>query len=118
LANSPRIHCASSYVFSSNQEYLMSPTYSHEQIERIAHKRASAKLGWLIHAGVYVAVNALLIGLSLASGKAWAVFPLLGWGIGLAAHGAGVWLVAPGAALHERLLARERLRLAPLRDPW
>ncbi len=97
------------------------PTYSTlspERIEQLAHKRASAKLGWLMHAAVYLAVNTGLVLASVASGKAWAVFPLLGWGIGLAAHGAAVWLVAPGAALHERLLARERARLAPQRDPW
>jgi hypothetical protein len=96
----------------------MNVTLNHEQIERMAHKRASAKLGWLIHATVYAVVNTLLVGLSLASGKPWAVFPLLGWGIGLAAHGAAVWLAAPGAALHERLLTRERARLSAQRDPW
>jgi hypothetical protein len=98
--------------------YNLSHTLSHDQIERIAHKRASAKLGWLIHATVFVVVNTALIGLSAASGKAWAAFPLLGWGLGLAMHGAAVWLAAPGAALHERLLARERARLAARRDPW
>ena len=56
--------------------------------ERLARRRADAKLGWLIHAIVYVMVNTLLVTLSLSSGRNWAVFPLLGWGLGLAAHGA------------------------------
>jgi hypothetical protein len=38
-------------------------------IERLARRRASAKLGWFIHAAVFTCVNALLIAISLASGK-------------------------------------------------
>jgi 2TM domain len=104
----------------------MNPTYnastsntmSPSDIERIARRRAGAKLGWYIHAAVFLAVNALLITISLLSGKAWAVFPLAGWGLGLAIHGAVVWLGSPGSALHERLLQRERQALYTLRDPW
>jgi hypothetical protein len=88
------------------------------EMERLARRRAGAKLGWFIHAAVYVCVNALLVTISLASGKPWAVFPLMGWGLGLAIHGAVVWLGGPGSALHERLLHNERARLAAQRDPW
>jgi hypothetical protein len=96
----------------------MSTTLSPDAIEQLARKRASAKLGWLIHASVYVAVNSFLVLTALYQGKNWAVFPLLGWGLGLAIHGAAVWLSCGGGALHERLLMRERARLAPQRDPW
>ncbi|RYF41565.1 MAG: 2TM domain-containing protein [Comamonadaceae bacterium] len=88
------------------------------ELERQARKRAAAKLGWIIHACVYLCVNLLLVTLSAASGRAWAVFPLVGWGIGLAIHGAVVFLVTGGAGLHERLLQRERERLSLQRDPW
>jgi hypothetical protein len=88
------------------------------EIERLARRRAGAKLGWLIHAAVYICVNTLLVTISLASGKPWAIFPLMGWGLGLAIHGAVVWLGSPGSALHERLLHNERQRLASQRDPW
>ena len=88
------------------------------ELERQARKRAGAKLGWYIHACVYLCVNLLLVALSAASGRGWAVFPLLGWGIGLAIHGAVVFLVTGGAGLHERLLQRERERLSLQRDPW
>ncbi len=81
-------------------------------IERLALRRARAKLGWYIHASVYLIVNLGLIALSVAGGKAWAIYPLLGWGIGLAAHGASVWLLPPGGQLMERLVERERARLA------
>ena len=87
-------------------------------LEQLARKRASAKLGWYIHASVYVAVNLLLAALSAMSGRHWAVFPAVGWGIGLAMHGAVVFLLTGGAGLHERLVQRERSRLTSQRDPW
>ena len=80
--------------------------------ERLARRRASAKLGWLIHASVYGLVNTLLIALSLSSGRGWAVFPLLGWGLGLAVHGAVVFLTTGGAGLYDRLVQAERERMA------
>ena len=87
-------------------------------LEQLARKRARAKLGWYIHASVYVAVNFLLAALSAMSGGHWAVFPAAGWGIGLAMHGIVVFLVTGGAGLHERLVQRERSRLMSQRDAW
>jgi hypothetical protein len=48
------------------------------------------RAGLLIHAVVYAAVNVLLIVVNALtwSGYPWFVYPLLGWGIGLAAHAA------------------------------
>jgi hypothetical protein len=83
-------------------------------IDRLARKRAGAKLGWYIHAFVYITVNLLLAGLSAMSGRHWAVFPALGWGLGLAIHGFVVFVMAGG--LMERLVAHERQQLQ--RDPW
>ncbi|MDY0108125.1 MAG: 2TM domain-containing protein [Giesbergeria sp.] len=84
---------------------------SPEQLERLARKRADAKLGWFIHAGIYVLVNLLLAFLSSRSGHAWAIYPALGWGLGLLIHGAAVWLAIPGGALYGQLLDRERAAL-------
>ena len=46
--------------------------------------------GLVIHAVVYVAVNVLLIVVNALTwaGHPWFIYPLLGWGIGLAAHAA------------------------------
>jgi hypothetical protein len=99
--------------FSSSSQGL-----SAEEAERLVRRRAGAKLGWFIHAAAYVSVNTFLVALSFVSGKGWAVFPLLGWGLGLAIHGAVVWLASPGSALHERLLQAERAKLSARRDPW
>ncbi len=89
-----------------------------DTIEREARRRAGAKLGWYTHAGVYLAVNTLLAILSAMSDRSWAIFPALGWGLGLAIHGVVVFIVTGGAGLHQRLVDQERARLAQQRDAW
>jgi hypothetical protein len=79
------------------------------ELERQARRRANAQFGWLIHAGVYAAVNTGLILLAWSQGRSWAVFPALGWGLGLAIH--GVVVFALRSSLQQRLLERERRRL-------
>jgi hypothetical protein len=88
------------------------------QLERLARRRAGMRMGWLIHAAVFVAVNLLLAALSLLGGRGWAIYPFLGWGLGLAIHGAVVLAAMPGGGLMERLLQQERQRLAGRNDPW
>ncbi len=90
------------------------------RIERLALRRAKAKLGWFTHAAIYAIVNLGLIGLSAANGRTWAIYPLLGWGVGLLAHGVSVWMLPPGGALLGRLAERERAKLAggAKGDPW
>ena len=87
------------------------PAGDEAALERLARRRAGAKMGWTVHALVYVCVNAGLALISWRSGQDWFVFPLAGWGLGLAIHGAVVWLSAGGAGLHERLLQAERAKL-------
>ena len=89
------------------------------RIERLALRRAKAKLGWFNHAAVYLAVNLGLIAISVANGQRWALYPLLGWGVGLLAHGISVWALPPGGELLGRLVERERAKLAGAKgDPW
>lgn len=99
------------------------PSLSPQQIDRLARKRAGAKMGWFLHAIVYVAVNAMLLlaAQATAGDRSWPVFPLLGWGIGLALHGLAVFVLGSGSSWRRRLEQRERERLASeqgLRDPW
>ncbi|MDO5693544.1 MAG: 2TM domain-containing protein [Pseudomonadota bacterium] len=84
---------------------------THERRERLARRRAGAKMGWFIHALAYLCVNAGLAVLSWSAGRAWHVYPLLGWGLGLVIHGLAVWLCTGGGGLYERLLNHERQRL-------
>jgi hypothetical protein len=87
------------------------------EFERTARRRAGMKLGWYIHASAYIAVNLLLGVLAWSAGRNWAIFPALGWGLGLAIHGAVVFVVA-GGGVYESLLERERRQLAAQKDAW
>ncbi|CAA2107206.1 2TM domain-containing protein [Variovorax paradoxus] len=84
---------------------------SPSEVERLARRRAGAKMGWYIHAFVYVVVNLGLVTLSAARGHSWAMYPLMGWGLGLLIHGAVIWFVA-GGGFYDRLVERERRALA------
>jgi hypothetical protein len=82
----------------------MPQTLSPEEIDALARKRAGAKLGWYAHATVYVLVNIVIFAMSrYAFGtRPWSVFPLLGWGLGLALHGVSVFILGSGSNLRER----------------
>lgn len=84
-----------------------------EELDRLARKRANAKLAWFFHATVYVVVNLFLFAMSEYGfgQRAWSIKPLLGWGLGLALHGASVWLLGAGGDLRERMVQKERERL-------
>ena len=89
------------------------PRYTPEEIDRLARKRAGAKLGWYMHALVYVVVNLGLLALSMygTSRRPWSVFPAIGWGVGLALHGVSVFVLGRGSALREHLERKEREKL-------
>ncbi|MDP9899204.1 2TM domain-containing protein [Variovorax ginsengisoli] len=91
----------------------MNPRKTHTPLtlDMLARRRAKAKLGWFVHATVYLSVNAVLLALSFAHGRSWAWFPLLGWGLGLLLHGVAVWVLAPGGNLLETMVQRERAKL-------
>jgi hypothetical protein len=89
-------------------------TLNDQDIDQLARKRAARKLGWYIHAAIYVAVNGWLLLLHMGSGRhAW--MPALGWGLGLAIHGLTSFLPRSGT-LRERLVERERRKLQKARE--
>jgi len=87
--------------------------FTPEDIERLARKRANAKMGWFIHALVFVVVNLVVFAMSeYAFGhRSWSIKPFLGWGLGLALHGASVFLLGSGSGLRERMVQKERDKL-------
>ena len=91
---------------------------SPEELERLAHKRAGAKLGWYIHAMVYVVANLFIFGISRYGfgSRPWSVYPLLGWGLGPALHGVAVFVLGAGGPVRERLVQQERERLRRQQD--
>jgi len=86
---------------------------SNDDIDRLARRRAGAKLGWYAHAAVYLIVNLFLFALSeYALGeRRWSIYPMLGWGLGLALHGVAVFVLGSGSALREQMIDKERERL-------
>jgi 2TM domain len=96
----------------------MTTPLSPEDIDRLARKRAGAKMGWYIHASVFVLVNLFIFSMSTyAFGtRAWSLAPLLGWGLGLALHGVSVWFLGAGGGLRERMVQREREHLQRQQD--
>lgn len=89
-----------------------------DRIERQARRRAAIKMGWFIHAGLYLAVNVMLAMLAAASGRNWAIYPAMGWGLGLLVHGVVAFLVTGGGGLHDRLVESERRKLRAAQEPW
>ena len=89
----------------------------HEQLVRIARRRAGMKFGFFIHRTVFIAVNALLIGVNQQTtpGFSWFAFPLWGWAIGLSMHGLAVYL--SGSGLRERMAEDELRKLESRRAP-
>jgi hypothetical protein len=66
--------------------------HADDQRKRRRHQ-AAAVLGLRIHATVYVLVQLLLVvvwALTSDGGQPWFLYPLIGWGIGLAAHAVAV----------------------------
>lgn len=78
--------------------------------EREARRILRRRAFW-VHAAIYLATNVALIAVWVLAGGGhpWFLYPLLGWGIGLAAHGAVAFLLASPQDL---VLEREQRRLA------
>ena len=89
-----------------------------EDLDRLARRRANAKLGWYVHAMAFVLVNALICATSrhALGTRPWSVYPLLGWGLGLVLHGSSVFLLDTGGGLRERMVQREREALQRRQD--
>jgi len=84
-----------------------------DDIRTRARRRVGMKMGFYIHALVYVLVNLGLLAINIITGGVrWHVWPLLGWGVGLAIHGAVTFIgLRGGDGLHQRMLEQEIERL-------
>jgi hypothetical protein len=81
------------------------------ELRRHAIHRANMKMGFRAHLMAFAIVNAGLVAINLVTEPSylWFVWPLMGWGIGLVAHGVVVY--ADGASLRERMIEEEYERL-------
>lgn len=83
----------------------MPQTEFHEK----ARRRAVAKYKFFVHALVYAAVMLLLVVINLLTspGDNWSIWPLIGWGIAVALHGARVFLLADRNTIIDALTENE-----------
>jgi hypothetical protein len=81
------------------------------ELRRLAIRRADMKLAFRSHLMAYVIVNAGLVMINLLTSRDyfWAIWPMLGWGIGLAAHGVTVYM--DGEGMRDRLIEQELEKL-------
>jgi hypothetical protein len=85
---------------------------TNQELYKVAKKRAKAKLGFYIHATVYVLVTVVQVGINsfTTPDVMWSIFPALGWGVGLTAHYLGVFVLADWR-IKEFLIEEEMVRL-------
>jgi hypothetical protein len=59
-----------------------------DHLREAAIKRLKEKREFRTHLFIYLVVNAMLIGIwaTTSGGYFWPIFPLLGWGVGIAGH--------------------------------
>ena len=82
------------------------------ELRKMAARRTDARLGFRAHLTAYLIVNAGLVAINLATTPYhyWFYWPMIGWGIGLFAHGAAVygWVGADREKMIEQEIARLR----------
>jgi 2TM domain-containing protein len=77
-------------------------------IEARARRRVARKMGFYIHALVFVLVNAGLYAINtITSAPRWSHFPLLAWGVGLAIHGILTFVGLQGEGIRQAMVRRE-----------
>ena len=86
-------------------------------LRKTAERRADMKLAFRSHLLSYVIVNAGLVAINLTTSPEhlWFVWPMVGWGIGLVAHGAATYGFVN--ADRETLIQKEMDRLRSTRNP-
>jgi hypothetical protein len=89
------------------------------ELRRLATRRADMKLAFRSHLIAYAVVNAGLVAINILSspGHWWFYWPMLGWGVGLGAHAATVYM--DGEGMRDRLIEQEfeKLRRGRISDP-
>lgn len=73
--------------------------------KRELQKNLEFGLSFWIHLATYVFVSGLLIAINLGSEPEylWALWPVIGWGIGVAAHGFAVFIVSKTSSIQRQL---------------
>lgn len=82
-----------------------------QEVMRMARLRTNAKLGFYVHASIFVVVMLMLFAINaMSSSQPWSVYPFLGWGLGLAIHGI-MALGVVGSGFKDQMLQAEVARV-------
>jgi hypothetical protein len=86
------------------------------ELETVAKKRVQDRMGFVVHAVMYAAMNAGLIVIWSLTGSSypWFMWPALGWGIAVLAH-AVTLAIGPGSERERRSIDREVRRMREAR---
>jgi len=80
----------------------------HDSLEARARRRVGRRLGFYVHAFVYLSVNVGLYALNQLTGEPrWHPWPLMGWGLGLTIHGIVTFMSLHTDGLRRRMLDHE-----------
>lgn len=81
----------------------------------IAHKRAKKKVEFRSHLASYIVIIGFLFAINIFTnvgpGSLWAIWPALGWGLGLAFHGLEAYGVIADKDKEKEMIEREVRRL-------
>ena len=97
----------------------MTQQMDEEKMRSQAERRVEEKLGFRTHLIVYIIINSLLFLIWLFTSIfasdgwifPWFIFPLVGWGIGIAFHAWGVYGPYSGEARREAMIKEEMERI-------
>jgi hypothetical protein len=102
----------------------MQPENEDQELRKIAIRRVREKRELYMHFASYLVVNTALVTIWAITGAGypWFVWPLVGWGVGIAFHAFAVFFRVdpiPGGPRDESAIAREigRLRRAQTQRP-
>ena len=86
----------------------MSSTPDLNDLEARARRRVGRKLGFYLHALIFVLVNLALYAVNSYTGEPrWSRFPMWGWGLGLAIHGLVTFISLQGEGMRRGMIKRE-----------
>jgi hypothetical protein len=80
----------------------------HDSLEARARRRVGRKMAFFFHAFIFVTVNLGLFALNQLTGDTrWHHWPLMGWALGLAIHGALTFMSVYTDGFRRRMLENE-----------
>lgn len=91
-------------------------TDDEDELRKLAIRRADMRLAFRSHLIAYVIVNGGLVAIWIATSFGhyfWPIWPMLGWGIGLAAHASAVYMDSEG--IRDRMIQEEIEKLRKTR---